>query len=155
MEKKIVRTSIILCFLFLSTFNLGIVGLCNGCSLWQRLAYPFVHNNIWHAAANAYALWQCFKIKKASKALLLSFYAVAISFPFTVTEPIVGLSGMVFAYMGYLAPYVVNRWRFNFVVLLYIGAGLLFPNVAVALHLYCYVAGIVIGCFNVPLWKEK
>lgn len=155
MERKIctcVPASVILA---LSLLDWGEVGLRSGCPLWMRFAYPFLHGNVFHALANLYVLWQCFCVMRVNKTTLLLFYIAAISYPFAGDTPIIGLSGIAFAYIGYLLPYVVDRFKFCALSLLFIALGAIIPNLAAGLHLHCYIIGIAIGYLNAPLWRER
>lgn len=130
------------------------LGLFRGCSLLQRLSYPFLHQSLWHAAVNLYVLWQCLGSVKAGWNLLI-FYIIAVSYPFATDVPIVGLSGLVYAYMGYIAPYAKRKLRYNLIIAIYIGIGFLFPCMAVGVHIYCYVLGLLWGYLNAPLCKDE
>ena len=83
------------------------------------------------------------------------FYLFAISYPFTSTAHIIGLSGVVYAYMGYIAPYVEKKVKYNLIIFLYISIGFLFPNMAIGVHIYCYVLGLLWGYLNAPLCQDK
>ena len=58
---------------------------------------------------------------------------------------VVGLSGVLYALFGMLMPRVANRLRYNAIVALWLAAGLCTTSVAVGLHLYCYLLGILLG----------
>ena len=58
---------------------------------------------------------------------------------------VVGLSGVLYALFGMWMPRVANRLRYNAIVALWLVAGLCTTSVAVGLHLYCYLLGILLG----------
>lgn len=137
-----------------SLFDFGNVGLYNGCSLFDRLSYPFIHQNVFHALCNIFVFYQCHRFMPMRLNLLV-FYIISISFPFSSGTPIVGMSGMVYAYMGYIAPYVDRKLKYNVVIAIYILVGTCLPNMAVGLHVYCYLLGLLWGYFNAPICKDK
>ena len=132
----------------------GNLGLYQGCPLPHRLTYPFLHQSVFHAAVNLYVLWQCQHSTKAGFNLLV-FYAIAVSYPFATGTHIIGLSGLVYAYMGYIAPYVQRKLRYNLTICVYIGIGFLLPCMAVGVHIYCYVLGLLWGYLNAPLCRDE
>lgn len=130
------------------------MGLYDGCSLLQRLSYPIFHQNIFHALINIWVLHQCLRSIPCTSSLVV-FYIIAVSYPFPSTLPIVGLSGMVYAYMGYIAPYVERKVKYNLTILFYISIGFVFPSMAIGVHIYCYVLGLLWGYLNAPLCQDK
>lgn len=143
---------IIMCITFLGYDGMG---LFDDCSIQNRLSYPFFHQNIFHAAINLYVFHQCYRAIPCGIGHLVAFYLIAISYPFTSSIPIIGLSGLIYAYMGFIAPYVENKVRYNLTILLYICVGIFFPCMAVGVHIYCYVLGLLWGYLNAPLCQDK
>ena len=137
----------------LSFFNFGI-GLHDGCSVTDRMLYPFLHANIFHALLNLLVLWQCVKAFPRWKALV-AFYIIAISYPLPSEHPIVGLSGLLYAYMGYIEPMVRDKLRYNLLIVIYLLVGILIPNMAVGIHVYCYAAGLLWVYLNAPVWTDE
>lgn len=129
-------------------------GLYDGCSLSQRISYPLFHQNIFHALINLWAFHQCYNAIPC-RWNLLAFYVIAISYFPTTATPIIGLSGLVYAYMGYIAPYVEKKIQYNLTILLYICIGFVFPNMAIGVHIYCYILGLLWGYLNAPLCQDK
>ena len=143
-------------------------------ALLCRLAYPLIHAHPLHAAVNGWVLLQlAFRTPLTLRRLLLAF-VVAWSCPaFIAVWPtagtdlfvgisamvdpsamtaltaapssVVGLSGVLYALFGMLMPRVANRLRYNAIVALWLAAGLCTTSVAVGLHLYCYLLGILLG----------
>lgn len=143
-----------LVILSLSFVNHGRVGLYDGCTLLERMFYPFIHQNIFHAAINLMVLHQCRRCMPCGWHILL-FYLIAVSYPFAGSTHIVGLSGVVYAYMGYIAPHVQKKVKFNLTILFYIAIGFVLPNMAIGVHLYCYILGLLWGYFNAPLCQDR
>lgn len=143
-------------------------------ALLCRLAYPFIHAHPLHAAVNGWVLLQlAFRTPLTLRRLLLAF-VVAWSCPAFIavwptagtdlfvgtsamvdpsamtaltTGPstVVGLSGVLYTLFGMWMPRVANRLRYNAIVALWLAAGLCTTSVAVGLHLYCYLLGILLS----------
>ena len=121
-------------------------------ALLCRLVYPFIHAHPLHAAVNGWVLLQlAFRTPLTLRRLLLAF-VVAWSCPAfiavwpTASSPsVVGLSGVLYALFGMWMPRVANRLRYNAIVALWLAAGLCTTSVAVGLHLYCYLLGILLS----------
>ena len=158
------------CFGFTTESDAAIV--CE--ALLCRLAYPFIHAHPLHAAVNGWVLLQlAFRTPLTLRRLLLAF-VVAWSCPaFIAVWPtagtdlfvgisamvdpsamtaltaapstVVGLSGVLYALFGMWMPRVANRLRYNAIVALWLAAGLCTTSIAVGLHLYCYLLGILLS----------
>ena len=129
-------------------------GLSDGCTFLQRISYPFFHKNIFHALINLWVFHQCLRCIPCNGNILV-FYLIAATYPFATTTPIVGLSGLVYAYMGYIAPYVQRKMKYNLTILLYLSLGFMIPGMAIGVHIYCYVLGLLWGYLNVPICQDK
>lgn len=143
--------ALITCLSFLGYDGMG---LSDGCSVFQRLGYPFFHQSFFHAAVNLWVFHQCFRSFPCGWNLV-AFYLIAVSYPFHTALPVIGLSGLVYAYMGCIAPYVQRKVRYNTTVAVYILFGLLFPNMAIGVHIYCYALGLLWGYLNAPLCQDE
>ena len=130
------------------------MGLYDGCTFLQRISYPLYHQNIFHALINLWVFHQCLRSIPCGGNLAV-FYLIAVSYPFATATPIIGLSGLVYAYMGYIAPYVERKVRYNLTILFYISIGFVFPSMAIGVHIYCYVLGLLWGYLNAPLCQDK
>ena len=158
------------CFGFTTESDAAIV--CE--ALLCRLAYPFIHAHPLHAAVNGWVLLQLsFRTPLTLRRLLLAF-VVAWSCPAfiavwptagtdlfvgisamvdpsamtaltTAPSTVVGLSGVLYALFGMWMPHVARRLRYNAIVALWLAAGLCATSVAVGLHLYCYLLGILLS----------
>lgn len=140
--------------LFLSLLGYDGMGLYRGCTVLQRVSYPFFHQNVFHAIINIWVFHQCYRFFPCIRNLSV-FYVMAVSYPFASYTPIIGLSGLVYAYMGYIAPRVERKVRYNLTILAYISIGFVFPNMAMGVHIYCYVLGLLWGYLNAPLCKDN
>ena len=136
------------CFGFTAESDAAIV--CE--ALLCRLAYPFIHAHPLHAAVNGWVLLQlAFRTPLTLRRLLLAFVvawncpAVVAAWPTADPSSVVGLSGVLYALFGMWMPRVANRLRYNAIVALWLAAGLCTTSVAVGLHLYCYLLGILLS----------
>lgn len=136
------------CFGFTAESDAAIV--CE--ALLCRLAYPFIHAHPLHAAVNGWVLLQlAFRTPLTLRRLLLAFVvawscpAFIAVWPTASSSSVVGLSGVLYALFGMWMPRVANRLRYNAIVALWLAAGLCTTSVAVGLHLYCYLLGILLG----------
>lgn len=136
------------CFGFTGESDTAIV--CE--ALLCRLAYPFIHAHPLHAAVNGWVLLQlAFRTPLTLRRLLLAFVvawscpAFIAVWPTASSSSVVGLSGVLYALFGMWMPRVANRLRYNAIVALWLAAGLCATSVAVGLHLYCYLLGILLS----------
>ena len=136
-------------------------GLHADCSIPERLAYPFLHANLLHAALNVWVLFSAVFLYDVSPRQLILSYLIAISFPVTQlstlnsplgsaawlgqelsTNTTVGLSGINYALMALIIPQVAQPRPYVLTVLAYILVGFLFPNCNNLLHLYCFLLAL-------------
>lgn len=129
-------------------------GYADGSSLITRLAYPLFHANVFHAFANLFVLWQCIKCFNAHWHMLV-FYAISITYPFPVDVPIMGLSGAIYAYIAFIAPYVKDKTKFHIYVISFILVGTFIPGMAAGVHIYCYTVGLLYSYLNAPLCEDR
>lgn len=128
-------------------------GYTDNCSLITCLTYPLFHANVFHALANLFVLWQCVKCYNA-RFHMLAFYVISVTYPFPVDMPIMGLSGAIYAYIAFIAPYVKEKAKFHIYVISFIVVGLLVPGMAVGVHIYCYAVGLLYSYLNAPLCED-
>lgn len=136
--------------------DLAGVGIYQGCTLWQRLSYPFFHATIIHCLLNCWVLLSVVFDRNIPLWYIVVSYMVAVSYPagFFVSlaeSPAVGLSGMIFAMLGMVTMTTGRPFRVAAYLLAFILFGAVLPNIAWTLHLYCYVTGLLIGLL--ALWK--
>ena len=139
------------CFGFTAESDAAIV--CE--ALLCRLAYPFIHAHPLHAAVNGWVLLQlAFRTPLTLRRLLLAFVvawscpAFIAVWPTASSSSVVGLSGVLYTLFGMLMPRVANHLRYNAIVALWLAAGLCATSVAVGLHLYCYLLGILLSILH-------
>ena len=142
---------VVVCLSFIDKDGLGLTG---GCGLMRRVSYPLFHQNVFHALVNLWVFHQCYHSFPCRWSLLV-FWLIAVSYPFAAAIPIVGLSGFVYAYMGYIAPFVERKFKYNATILFYISIGFAIPNMAIGVHIYSYVLGLLWGYLNAPLCQDK
>lgn len=133
--------------------NWAEIGIYNGCNISCRMIYPFYHANLIHAALNIWCFLSIVFIYDISFWRLCIAYMAAISVPSIAlfSTPTVGLSGVVFALFGSISFEVERKTYYQLWMLIYIISGFLFPNTNVWIHLYCYIAGLVIAILNKPI----
>ena len=124
-------------------------GLHAGCSIKERLLYPFLHANLLHAALNIYVLLSAVFLYDVSPRQLFISYLIALSFPITQLSTLnsqlsttVGLSGINYALMALIIPLVKQPRPYIITVFAYIFVGFLFPNCNNLLHLYCFLLAL-------------
>lgn len=129
------------------------VGVAEGCPLAARLVYSFFHASPVHAVVNAWCLLCIVFLYDVSVWRLLTAYIVAVAVPgFLLSEvPTVGLSCVCYFLLGSLIFEVKRKLYFLSCMALYIAVGFLFPSVNALIHLYGYLAGLVVGLLNAPL----
>lgn len=153
---------------------IGKLGICPGCPLYARLLYSFFHASIPHAIINSWCLLSIVFVYDVPMAYLVSAYIIAVTFPashfsFVISHlggnaaaPTVGLSAVCFALLGMVSFQAKRRrffhaWVLSFIVV----CGFLLPLLCSVcgytiatpnniLHIYSYVAGLMVGFLNSP-----
>lgn len=131
----------------------SMVGVARCSPLAARFVYPFFHAGLLHAAVNAWCFLSIVFLYDVSAWRLLTAYIVAVVVPgFLLSEvPTVGLSCICFFLLGSLIFEVRRKLYFMSCMALYIAVGFLFPSVNALIHLYGYLAGLLVGLLNAPL----
>lgn len=129
------------------------VGVAEGSPLAPRFVYPFFHASPLHAVVNAWCLLCIVFLYDVSVSRLLTAYIVAMAVPGVLLSevPTVGLSCVCYFLLGTLIFQVKRKLYFLFSTALYIAVGFLFPSVNALIHLYGYLAGLLVGLLNAPL----
>ncbi len=80
-------------------------------------------------------------------------YAAAVIVPefFLSDIPTVGLSCAIYTLIGSFSFQVKRKIWFQSVMAAYIGIGFLFPSVNAVIHIYGYLAGLLVGLLDTPL----
>ena len=148
---------IVLCLSLQSTHDWSAVGIYSGCRLSCRILYPFYHANIIHATLNAWCLLSIVFIYNITLWRLALAYTIAAFIPSLCLSsiPTVGLSGIVFVLFGSLSFEVARKLYYQSWMLLYLAVGFFFPGTNAWVHLYCYMAGIIIALLNKPVKFKK
>lgn len=147
---------------YLSLVNLSdwsAVGIYAGCGVCGRTLYPFFHANLLHCTLNSWCLLSLVFIYDIKIWRLSVAYLIAVTIPIdtlanllpTLTQPTVGLSGIVFVLFGSISFEVQRKRYYQMWMMFYLGVGFLFPNTNAWLHLYCYLGGLVVATLNKPI----
>lgn len=114
-----------------------------GCELLHRFIFHFHHSNIWHLLANASCIYAMRKFR------WLESYAVAFGCSWLIVEPTVGISGMVFAAIGFN---LGEKRMWKGLLKCAISAVLfgLMPGVSMLFHVMCLFVGFV----SIYLWRS-
>lgn len=157
--------------MFFDGFNIETVALYPDCTLSACLTYSFFHASLIHALINCWCLLSIVFIYDVSISYLALAYTIAVTFPITTisaTVPsafplgyTVGLSAVCFALMGMVSFQTSRKayfhtWVLSFLVattaLPFIGSlcGITIATPNSILHLYSYVAGLLVGFLNSP-----
>lgn len=134
------------------------VGIYSGCNIPNRLIYPFFHANILHALLNIGCWLSLLFIYDITVSRLLLAYAIAILVPIDtlgMAEPTVGLSTIIFVLFGSISFQVQRRWYYQTWMSIYLFAGFLLPGTNAWLHLYGYLAGVVVAVLNKPIKSRR
>lgn len=142
-------------FLVASPLHFAIGG---GCSLADRLLYPFFHAGACHLIVNLWCFLALVFQYRVSWADVFIAYALAVAFPTALCPlPTMGLSGVCFALMGLCAFRVQRKARFQCYVWGFILFSSLFGTVNTWLHVWCFSLGNALSLaeFIVKKWKAK
>lgn len=137
----------------------SVVGVFRGASLLSRLGYSFFHVSILHASLNAWCFLSIIFLYEVSWRQLLMAYLIAVCVPEFILSPslcpTVGLSAVCFALLGLNAFSVRQKLYYHFCMALYILLGFLFPFINGWLHLYGYIAGLLVGLLVMPIRLKR
>ncbi len=139
------------------------VGLYAGGPWWGRLSYMFFHANLLHAALNCWCLLSVVFLYEVRWSRLLLAAAIAASVPAawlgawfaSLLTPTIGLSGMVYALFGLLSFDVRRRWYYQCCMALYLALGFALPNSSAAVHLWCYLLGLLCAAARHLFYRWK
>lgn len=131
----------------------SVVGVTKGCHFVARIGYSLLHVSFVHALVNAWCLLSIVFLYDISVWRLLTAYIVAVFVPeFLLSDvPTVGLSCVCYTLLGSLIFEVKRKLYFQFCMALYIAVGFFFPSVNALIHVYGYLAGLMVGLLNAPL----
>lgn len=160
---SLVLTLITLCLL-MCPIDIQHWGISRGCGLWQRLAYPFLHASLLHCALNCWCLLSIVFFRRIPLWQLIAAYLIAITYPIDTlsawlncqlsiinSQSTVGLSGVCFALLGIISLASIRCWLNIIAIGTFICVGFLLPNINASLHLYCYLAGLLVSLLTTPI----
>ena len=130
------------------------VGICEGCTFWARLAYPFFHANFLHYVINSWALLSVVFVYDITPGRMLACYIASALVPvglLNLTVPTVGCSGVMYGLFGSLSLSVRRKWTWQVWWLGFIIVGFFMGGVNSWVHLWCYVWGVVIALLNMEV----
>lgn len=157
-KEKIFALTSTLVILVLSFFDLDIqmVGATSDGGFTPRLLYSFFHANIFHTIINLWCWLSIVFYYEPSWIRMVYAYAIAVLAPsFTLaTTPTIGLSAFLFALLGFTFYDVQRKLYYTYWMAFYIIVGLLIPNINGLIHLYSYLAGLMVGLFTTPLCRK-
>lgn len=112
---------------------------CTHSPLANHFTCHFHHANIFHLAANAF----CLSVMRPSPIQMLLSYPIAVLSTFFTHTPTVGISAMIYAYIGLN----ILRWRMsNIDILFFIIVNLItlfIPNIASFVHIVACILGMM------------
>lgn len=161
----------IVCYL-LDGYSIEALAIHKGCSVFARLAYSFVHASLPHALINCWCLLSIVFIYDVPFAYIILAYIIAVTYPahlfdcFIISSPTVGLSAVCFALMGMVSFQTRRKLYFHSWVVSFIIIGYALPHLCslcglivaapnTVLHIYSYVAGLIVGFLNSPVRHAK
>lgn len=157
-EKKAKTSSLIIAVViilgsFIYVPDWSVIGVAKGCTFIAWLGYSLFHVSFVHALVNAWCLLSIVFLYDISIWRLLTAYIVAVFVPeFLLSDvPTVGLSCVCYTLLGSLIFEVKRKLYFQFCLALYIAVGFLFPAINAVIHIYGYLAGLMVGLLNAPL----
>lgn len=135
------------------------VGIFVNCNLFNRWIFHFFHASAFHAIINSWCLLAVvFSCNLSLRHFFTAYFIAALAPDIVLSHiPTVGLSAICYALFGLLTWQVRNKLHFASCSLIYIAAGLAAnlilpaPAVNVYIHLYSYLAGLVVGLLDLPL----
>lgn len=147
--------AVITSLIFVPDWN--VVGVYVRCGLLQRLGYSLFHASLFHAVINAWCFLSIIFLYAVKAWQLIVAYLIAVSVPdFALSlTPTVGLSSVCFALFGMILFQVKRKVYYNVCMASYILFGFIFTQVNGWLHLYSYVAGLLVGLLNMPIQCPK
>ncbi|MCM1077766.1 MAG: rhomboid family intramembrane serine protease [Bacteroides sp.] len=152
-DTALMTAAVILVMSFIFVPDWSAVGVARCCPLAARFVYPFFHASPIHAAINAWCLLSIVFLYDVSLWRLLTAYIAAVVVPVSLLSdvPTVGLSCVDYFLLGSLIFQVRRRLWFLSCMALYIAVGFLFPSVNALIHVYGYLAGLLVGLLNATL----
>lgn len=122
------------------------IGFDEGCPWWNHVLYSFSHVNIFHLAINLIVLWS---IRNKIRPIQSLTIAIIASFlPMYVSDPTMGISGLLFASFGQMWGSTGRLLDAAKKAMPFILCTMIVPNVNGLLHLYSFCIGYFFGYIN-------
>lgn len=144
----------IMLLLSLSDIALHALSVSEASPFTRRLTYQFAHAGLLHALINCWCLLSVEFFRDVSWRKLLAAYIISATFPSILlsSTPIVGCSGMCFALLGMCA--LGERLKYHIFMAAMLSVGFFLPSMAAWLHMYCYVAGLLVALPFYPMIRK-
>lgn len=141
------------------TMVFGCPGYLHTEGLHVALTHHFFHVNIFHLAANALSIWLIFGRgrKVAWKTLITAYICATISWYFS-SGSVVGMSNMIFAFLGLRTPSLKDAWWRQSAVITFLVVTTcmaLIPNISTVTHLTSFILGGVCAAFGRLIMRIK
>ena len=129
------------------------LGVSKDSVLLTRLTYSFFHASFVHALINVWCFLSVVFLYKPKFNMLLLAFAITMAAPdFVLSDtPTVGLSAVCYAMLGCMSFSVSRIGYYQFCMAAYIGIGFLLPGINAWIHLYAYIAGMIVSLLNMPI----
>lgn len=148
-KTKITALVLALALILIYAFADGYIGWNSSSPSYARWTYQFFHASWLHVLLNSWSFISAVFLFDLSFNRILIAYIISSCMP-SPELPTIGFSGVCFALFGMASFLSSRKIEFNFWILIYILVGCFF-NANVLLHLYCYLAGLLVGWLNSPV----
>lgn len=116
------------------------------------------HGNIFHCLANCWALLTAaFLMRTRIYEFIISYIIAQCLMLLPWPQTIIGISGCIYALFAMVSLRRRFLWKFHALMGVFIIISIFIPAFAGWYHLSCYVAGLLVGSFfmPLPLWLQK
>lgn len=142
MLRRNYETIATLLLIFLLPVNTQSVAASSTSTWWTHFIYIFFHANVFHLAANLYALW--FIRAQRSRFIISCFIAIIVSF--ITPYPIVGFSTVIYSMWGMnMLQYSRNTWLIFLAINL---ITILLPGIGWIAHFSAFSLGLFYSYLN-------
>lgn len=156
---KALTIAIALAVMFLHTLSVDprACGLSVGAHWSMRLTYAFFHVSVIHLLLNLWCLYTVVFRYDLSVFHIFAAYVVSVCAPDVVLSsiPTVGLSAVCMALTAFASRCVASPLRWHLYMGVLLGVGFLLPSVNAGLHLYAYLAGLLLAYIPCLSWIRR